>query len=307
MVGVAPAEVNSSGMRQIPARDANRTLSLLLLLTLHSAGQTWNLEPESPAQGDVIHVSTTSDATHARLGNRTVRLFRQLEGRRLGLMPIPAVQKPGRYRVDFLDSGGRPLHQTPITVRDAQFPEQNVELSSAVEALKPRPGETETLNSFRNLVSENRLWSEPFEKPVAGCMVSPFGVQRLHNGRRTGNYHGGIDQRGAAGTPVHAVADGFVRIVQSFTVPGNTVGIDHGQGLTSMYLHLSQFATSEGTRISKGDLIGYVGTTGRSTAPHLHWGLAAQGVSVNPAQFVNLTPCAKTTPTKTRTRRRRAR
>jgi murein DD-endopeptidase MepM/ murein hydrolase activator NlpD len=132
-------------------------------------------------------------------------------------------------------------------------------------------------------------------------MVSPFGVKRLHNGKPTGSYHGGIDQRGAEGSEIRAVASGTVRLVRPFAVSGNTVGVDHGQGFESLYLHMSKFQAMDGQRVQKGDVLGYVGSTGRSTAPHLHWSLMANGVSVNPAQWMTFTPC-ENAPRKTRKR-----
>jgi murein DD-endopeptidase MepM/ murein hydrolase activator NlpD len=88
------------------------------------------------------------------------------------------------------------------------------------------------------------------------------------------------------------VAGGTVKIVRAWNIHGGTVGIDHGQGLQSIYLHMSKFATAEGAVVKKGDVIGYVGSTGRSTAPHLHWSLYANGVPVNPRQWVQLKACA---------------
>jgi lysostaphin len=123
-------------------------------------------------------------------------------------------------------------------------------------------------------------------------MTSPFGVLRLHNGKPTGNFHGGVDQRGAAGQSVKAPAAGIVKLVRMFNIHGGTVGIDHGQGLITLYLHLSRFAVKEGQQVQKGDLVAYVGSTGRSNAPHLHWGIYANNVPVNPLQWLKLPPCA---------------
>jgi murein DD-endopeptidase MepM/ murein hydrolase activator NlpD len=77
-----------------------------------------------------------------------------------------------------------------------------------------------------------------------------------------------------------------------FQLHGGTVGVDHGQGLVSIYLHMSGFAVKEGQAVRQGDVIGYIGSTGRSTAPHLHWSLYANGVAVSPLQWVKLKPCA---------------
>ena len=79
--------------------------------------------------------------------------------------------------------------------------------------------------------------------------------------------------------------------MRQFNIHGGTVAIDHGQGVGSLYLHLSRFAAREGARVAQGDVIGYAGSTGRSSAPHLHWSLYVNGVPVNPRQWLALKPC----------------
>jgi murein DD-endopeptidase MepM/ murein hydrolase activator NlpD len=127
-------------------------------------------------------------------------------------------------------------------------------------------------------------------------VLSPFGVKRLHNGKPTGEFHGGVDQRAAAGSPIRAAAAGEVKIAQPFTVLGGTVAIDHGQGLETMYLHMSKIAAQPGARVNKGDVIGYVGATGRANGPHLHWLIDVNGVPVNPRQWVTLSVCGVAAP-----------
>lgn len=250
--------------------------------------QTVEVLPVAPRQGETLHVrATVADAQSARMGDRTVRLF---EGS--GLFPIPVEQKPGGYRLEILDGKGGVFESAAITVRDAHYPVQNIVLGKAVAELKPSPGEMETTEAFRNTVSDTRYWTEPLRIPVSACMTSLFGVRRFQNGKPTGSFHGGVDLRGAAGAPVHAAADGVVKIARQFNLHGGTVGLDHGQGLESMYLHLSKFAVAEGAKVKQGEVIGYVGSTGRATGPHLHWSLYVDGVPVNPGQWVALQACS---------------
>ena len=267
----------------------------LALAAVCAYGQTFHTEPATAKQGGVIRVTAAPPAVSARMLTRTIRLFPQAGGGNLGLMPVAADQEPGKFRLEILGANGAVLNAAEVTVADAHFPEQNVNLEPKIEALKPAPGEIETVTAFRNTVSDVRHWQEPFTRPVAGCMSSPFGVKRLHNGKPTGNYHGGIDQRSPAGQPIHVIADGVVRMVREFNLNGNIVGVDHGQGVTSMYLHMSKFAVAEGAVVKKGDVAGHVGSTGRSTGPHLHWGVYVNGVAVNPAQWIELRPCGATT------------
>lgn len=266
---------------------------LLLALTFIARGQTYDVTPKLVPQGGIVRVHSSPGAATARMGSRTIRLFPQSDGSVLGLMPVPVTEKPGIYRIEIFDQGGSTIHADDVTVQNAHFPRQNIIISKQLSELKPSPGETETVAAFRNSVSDVRYWTEPlFSPPVSGCLTSPFGVTRLHNGKLTGDYHAGLDQRSPAGGPIRAAAAGTVKIVRQYNLHGGTVAIDHGQGVESIYLHMSKFATSEGAVVRKGDVIGYAGSTGRSTAPHLHWSIYVNGVPVNPMQWVHPTSCA---------------
>jgi murein DD-endopeptidase MepM/ murein hydrolase activator NlpD len=273
-----------------------------LLAAAALAAQIFETRPPSVRQGETIRVRNSSTASSVRMNGRTVRLFPQMDGAWFGLMPVPHDQVPGKYPLEFLDRDGSVLHTTAITVRDARFAKQNVVMMRAVQELAPAQGEMDLVAAFRRNVSDQRYWDDPLAAPVPGCLLSPFGVARLHNGKPTGNYHSGVDQRSPAGKPVRAVAGGVVRLVRALNLHGGTVGVDHGQGLESIYLHLSRFAVGEGAVVKKGDLIGYVGSTGRSTGPHLHWSLYANGVPVTPLQWISLKSCAAP---RTRSRYRR--
>lgn len=249
--------------------------------------QQYEAVPSPARQGDTIHLGAPRDAVTARMNGRTVRLF---DGE--GLMPVPALEKPARYTLEFVSSSGAVLHSIAVTVNDARFQKQNVTLGKAVAELKASPGEMETVASFRRTVTDVRHWAEPFVAPVPGCRGSPYGAQRLYNGKPSGNFHTGFDQRGAAGSPIRAITAGTVRIVRQWNIHGGTVAIDHGQGVGSIYLHMSRFAVEEGANVKKGDVIGYIGSTGRSNGPHLHWSLYVNGFAVNPGQWVEVKPCA---------------
>jgi murein DD-endopeptidase MepM/ murein hydrolase activator NlpD len=107
------------------------------------------------------------------------------------------------------------------------------------------------------------------------------------------------------GTPIRVVSDGVVKVVRKFNINGDIVGVDHGQGVTSFYLHMSKFATTEGALVKRGDVIGYVGSSGRSTGPHLHWSLNVLAVPVNPLQWMKISPCdASPAPSRRRARPR---
>jgi murein DD-endopeptidase MepM/ murein hydrolase activator NlpD len=268
---------------------------LLLLMAASAWAQTFEAVPENPRQGEVIKV-TSDKATAARLHGRTITLFPQPDGPALGLMPVPTLEDPGKYELDFLDPAGAILHTTQITVEDANYSREDITIAPSISTLKPSPGEQATVGKFRETVSSERYWQEPFQAPLPGCVTSPFGSSRLHNGKSTGDFHAGVDQRGAAGTPIHPITPGVVKIVQKWNLRGGTVAIDHGQGLQTIYLHMSAFQAKTGQQVGTADVIGYVGATGRATGPHLHWTMYTNGVPVNPGQWMKLEPCAARSP-----------
>lgn len=276
----------------------NLVTRLLISILVLAVGAPAFDQSQSVKQGGVLRLHGPAVAVTARMVGRRIRLFPQPGGGTFGLMPVTADQKPGSYQVELLDAKDAVLSKSEVTVLDAHFQKQNVVIEQGIAELKPSPGESESAMSFRQAVSDVRYWSEPLMLPERGCMTSPYGVQRYLNGKPTGNIHAGLDQRAAVDTPVRAVADGVVKIVRKWSLHGNTVGIDHGQGLESMYQHLSRFAVSEGSVVKKSDVIGYSGSTGRSNAPHLHWTLYVNSVPVNPLEWVQLAPCTAGTPSR---------
>jgi murein DD-endopeptidase MepM/ murein hydrolase activator NlpD len=264
---------------------------LSIFCALSAWAQVFDASPEKPTQGSVIKV-TSDKAAAAHFLGRTVTLFPQADGPALGLMPVPTLQEPGKYQLEFLDRSGAVLHATEITVEDGDYRRENIVIAPAISALKPSPGEQATVGKFRETVSSERYWKEPFDAPLPGCVTSPFGSSRWHNGKPTGDFHAGVDQRGAAGSPIHPITPGVVKIVQKWNLRGGTVAIDHGQGVETIYLHMSSFQAKVGQRVGTSDVIGYVGSTGRSTGPHLHWTLYVNTVPVNPGQWIKLENCA---------------
>jgi murein DD-endopeptidase MepM/ murein hydrolase activator NlpD len=299
-----------SGMDEGRKNRAGKVFAAVICLGVSALGvgaQRCSVRPAIIPLGETVRVQCTAagggDAAvaTARLKDRSIKMFKQKDGTWFGLMPIAEADVPGAYSVEFLAASGETIDSAKLTIRPTVFPTQNVNLAPQIEELKSSPEERQTLATFRDSVSDERFWDDPLVAPVSGCMLSPFGVKRLHNGKPTGEFHGGVDQRAAAGSPIRAAARGEVKIAQPFTVLGGTVAIDHGQGLETMYLHMSKIAVQPGARVNKGDVIGYVGATGRANGPHLHWLIDVNGGPVNPRQWVTLAACgaipAKTAPT----------
>ncbi len=136
-------------------------------------------------------------------------------------------------------------------------------------------------------VSPGREWKGSFAPPVDAEISDVFGVERVFNGS-VQSTHQGIDFRVPSGTSVAAVNDGRVILARSLFFEGNCVVIDHGQGLLTLYLHLSKFLVKEGDDVSKAQPIGLSGGTGRATGPHLHLAVRWQGVYLNPQVLLKL-------------------
>lgn len=264
---------------------------LIVFIATAVGAQVFEVAPAHVHNGETLKLTAHGTARRARLNGRTVELFPQDGGSAFGLMPIPVLEKPGVYTLEFLNESGAVLDSRPVRVENAHYPAQNIVIAKAIAGLKPSPGEQAAVGAFRTAVSPVRYWKEPLDPPVPGCLTSPFGVQRLHNGKPTGDFHAGVDQRGAAGTPIHPIAAGVVKIVKKWNLRGGTVAVDHGQGVESIYLHMSGFAAKEGEHVGVNDVLGYIGSTGRSTGPHVHWTLYVNGVAVDPGQWMTLSAC----------------
>ena len=277
----------------VSVRRAIAPLIVCALGAVPTLAQKCTFTPKSVKLGETLRLTCPPEFASASLNGRTAKLFPQSAGNSFALLPISVKDNPGAATLTVSRNDGAQSQQLSVVIRKAIFPSQNVKLGPEIEALHSTPEEIALLTAFKEKVSDSRSWQDPLAPPVLGCMTSPFGVKRLHNGKPTGEYHGGVDQRTPSGEPIRAVAAGTVTFAQQFNVLGNAVGIDHGQGLESMYLHMSKLVANSGAQVQRGDILGYAGSTGRSTGPHLHWVLYVNGINVNPAQWMKLSPCPR--------------
>ncbi|WP_448658733.1 M23 family metallopeptidase [Sphingomonas sp. CJ99] len=146
-----------------------------------------------------------------------------------------------------------------------------------------RPAELAQINAARRIASDSPGWRQDFIWPVTGRVSGLFGSQRVYRGE-PGSYHSGVDVARPTGTPIVAPADGVVILAADapFTLEGNLLMLDHGMGLNSAFLHLSRIDVKPGQAVKRGQAIGAIGTTGRSTGPHLHWGMKWRDVRIDP-------------------------
>jgi len=147
--------------------------------------------------------------------------------------------------------------------------------------------ENRILNKVYATRTPQTLWSEEYVIPVDSVMTSPYGVKRIYNGQLN-SFHKGLDLRAPTGTPIYAPKAGRVVLARDLFYTGNTVILDHGWGVFTIYAHMSQLSVKEGDSVVVRDRLGLSGSTGRSTGPHLHWGAAVGKYKVNPADLMKV-------------------
>jgi murein DD-endopeptidase MepM/ murein hydrolase activator NlpD len=142
--------------------------------------------------------------------------------------------------------------------------------------------ESAEINQAYGTITAKKYWSGPFMFPVKEAnYTSSFGKRRVYNGVQT-SPHTGLDLKASVGTPIHASAPGKVVLSKSLFFTGNTVILDHGYGVLTLYAHLSKLRVKKGGEVKAGQLVGLAGMTGRANGPHLHWTAIVQKQKVNP-------------------------
>lgn len=136
-------------------------------------------------------------------------------------------------------------------------------------------------SAAKNTVSSKRMWRLPFQRPVPGDITSLYGLQRILNGKPK-NPHRGLDFRSPMGGPIKCTADGKVILVGDHYYAGKSIYVDHGNGVVSMYFHMSKTLVKEDDTVSRGQTLGFSGKTGRATGPHLHFSVSVLGKLVDP-------------------------
>ncbi|MDH5767658.1 MAG: M23 family metallopeptidase [Nitrospirota bacterium] len=178
-----------------------------------------------------------------------------------------------------------------LAVRDTRFPTQQLTLPRekvflSRADLKRVESEDERLKTIFETISD-RLWKGKFMLPLKNDISTKFGTKRIINKKKV-SIHKGMDIKGKKGEEVKASNSGRVVLAEELFFGGNTVIIDHGHGIYTIYMHLSRFNIKPEDIVLKGDVIGFVGSTGRSSNSHLHFGVKVININVNPVSFAGL-------------------
>lgn len=258
------------------------------------------LTPKTAPQGGVVRVEATSDSPLSTVvladGERRVSLVADASGRHFsGLLGIDFETAPGKRTIFFegRDAAGMET-TTSATLRVAARTFLVQRLTVDPKFVEPPPEEMERIErereAFARAFASSRpgpLWIGTFRRPAKGELRGNFGARRVYNGK-TRSRHAGLDVAAPSGAPVVATAGGRVVLVGEFYFSGGSIVLDHGDGLFTMYFHLSRLDVKEGDLVTAGQLLGAVGATGRATGPHLHWSARVGSARVDPAALLAL-------------------
>lgn len=267
-----PTDCASAVVRPAPAVPRAGTLFRLAI-----SGRDVPLPPPATLAGEPLHWRAIGDSLVALAAvpiDSTTGVMLRLTCDGAAERPVRLRTRAGAYRLEALRVAPR-FSAPPDSAFAARQRDEAARAAAVSRASHDVP----------------RLWTAPFLVPRPSRMPSRFGSGRTFNGAVTSR-HLGTDYAGAVGAPVRAANRGVVRLVDAFSLGGNVVYLDHGEGLVTAYLHLSRQRVAVGDTVARGQVIGDVGATGRVTAAHLHFITRYGQVTVDPASVLGMRPMA---------------
>ena len=254
-----------------------------LNLPLPSLATTADTQKNTSFPGGVYQWAPPSSAKQVTFRNKPVMQVGEMV-----LVGLPVSQPLGQLSLSYTVNNEQKTHHFEVV--DKQYTEQHITLKNR-EMVNPKPKQLERIRreskvqkALYQQVSPAQDLQQGFILPLQGITTSLFGHRRFFNGEAR-NPHSGLDIAAATGTPIIAPADAKVVLVDDLYFNGKAVFLDHGQGLITMYCHMSEHKVEVADVVKQGDIIGLVGATGRVTGPHLHWSVSLNGVRVDPLEF----------------------
>jgi len=279
--------------------------AILLLLAIPAAAAPWTIktQPARPVNGAPVlfqvKPATRLDSLGGSwLGHELTFSYNAASKTWFTLAGVGFEIAPGKYTLELngvsANSKSPLVMKRTFSVARAQYPKIKVELAVEKKFTEPDPAQqaqiaeaTKVKQDYLSRVTPEREWDGKFAAPVDAATSDVYGSQRIFNGVAQ-RPHFGLDYRVHTGTPVAAMNSGTVLLARFLYFEGNCVVIDHGQGLLTLYLHLSEFKVKEGEEVKRGQEIGLSGGTGRATGPHLHVAVRWQGTYLDPARLLQL-------------------
>ncbi len=239
--------------------------------------------------GGVAVLPTGMQAVSARYRESRV-LLAELDGVQYAVVGIPLSATPGSHVLEMRDATGT-SSTLSFTVTDKQYVEQRLTITNERQ-VNPNNEDMERINrESAEMNAAFSRWDESLQPvlrmqaPTEGVRSSSFGLRRFFNEQPRAP-HSGMDIAAPEGTPIVAPAPGVIVATGHYFFNGNTIILDHGHGLISLYCHMNTIDVAVGQRVEAGQQIGAVGQTGRVTGPHLHWSINLNNVRVDPALFL---------------------
>ncbi len=261
-----------------------------LVLALALATPAFALPENTPVPGGVAVIDlgpTRQPPPTARRGEQSLAVVED-RGRWFALFGIPLDTVPGETEISVFS--GSTVTTRNVAVRSKAYPEQRLTIKDK-RKVDPDPDDLARIAHEREVTDaiKRRFSVEmpptDFALPANGPLSSRFGLRRIFNGQPR-NPHAGLDVAVGTGAPVRAPVAGVVADTGDYFFNGNTVFVDHGQGLITAYMHLSRIDVRAGQPVRKGDTLGAVGASGRVTGPHLHWAVFLNNTAVDPELFL---------------------
>jgi murein DD-endopeptidase MepM/ murein hydrolase activator NlpD len=249
------------------------------------------LPKESHVPGGVVLLPLDGPAdvppTVTLAGSRAMVL--RVKDRWLAVVGVPLSTEPGPLKIS-VETPGAPAQEKVVEIKPKQYRVQKLKVAPGMVDLSPADQARTDSERPRIQAGLATFSDEPpstlrLLAPIPGPRSSSYGLRRVFNDQPR-NPHTGMDIAAPTGTPIKAPAAGRVIDTGDFFFNGNTVLLDHGQGLVTMYCHLSAIDVKPGDTLKRGDVLGKVGATGRVTGPHLHWGVVLNNTMVDPALFL---------------------
>ena len=268
-----------------------RLIALLIFATLALPVQaegfiTRLLNKPVPGGVAVVTLPEQADAPRAKYRDQPLLVIREDGKRWIAIAGIPLTAKPGTDHIELADG-----ERLAFNITDRKYPEQHIKLTNQKhvtpdpEHLKRIQRELDEQIAAYKTFSARQPSNLLFDRPVDGRLSSAFGLRRFFNGEER-NPHSGLDFAAPTGTSIKAPAAGQVILIGDYFFNGKTVFVDHGQGLISMFCHLSSIDVKVGDELARGAHVGKVGATGRATGPHLHWNVSLNNTRVDPSIFI---------------------